>query len=165
MCASPRIRPARAGDAPSVARIYTDSWNAGFGHLLGQRHVDEARVQRWRQDLAAPPPMHWWVAEQEGAVIAIAGVGPSRDPVDPAIGELDTLHVAPAYWRRGVGRALMEIALRRLREDRYSDAILWTVSNYERGQRFYEALGWIATDRTRDAGRQLMYRRSLAPTS
>jgi GNAT superfamily N-acetyltransferase len=34
-----RIRPAEPEDAADVARIYIDSWNAGFGHLMEVRPV------------------------------------------------------------------------------------------------------------------------------
>jgi hypothetical protein len=35
--------------------------------------------------------------------------------------------------------------------------VLWTLANYERGQRFYEAMGWELTDAMRDHGRQVQY--------
>ena len=159
--ASVAIRRAKAEDTRVVVRIYIDSWNGGFGHLLGRRVVDHALVGRWERDLVAPPPSHWWVAERGGAIVGVAGVGASRDPMDPALGELDTLHVAPDSFRTGVGRALMEVALGQLNRDGYAEAVLWTVNHYPRGQRFYEAMGWRRDGRTRDDGRQLMYRHPL----
>ena len=49
------------------------------------------------------------------------------------------------------------MALCYLATDGYRDAILWTVSGYERGQRFYEAMGWYRDGGMRDEGRQLRY--------
>ena len=36
-------------------------------------------------------------------------------------------------------------------------AILWTLEGYERGQRFYEAMGWYRDGFNRDEGRQIRY--------
>ena len=155
------IRSARVGDAVDIARIYIDSWNAGFGELMPHRTVTTELIERWRQDLAQPVPHRWWVAEQEGSIVGLAGIGPSRDPVAPQLGELDTIAVDPRCWRTGIGRALMSLAFRYLAADGYREAILWTVAGYERGKAFYEAMGWSLDGGVRDEGRQIRYRRSL----
>jgi GNAT superfamily N-acetyltransferase len=155
--AQPNIRTATAADAPTLARIYVDSWNQGFQSLMPSRECTSDLVRRWEIDLSAPFPKRWWAAELDGVVAGFAGIGPSRDPVDPSLGELDTIAVDPAYWRHGVGRALMKVALQFLKSDGYREGVLWTLANYERGQRFYEAMGWELTDAMRDHGRQVQY--------
>lgn len=151
------IRPATADDAARVARIYVDSWNEGFGPLMPPVVLDDARVARWAGDLAAGD---WWVALQEGTIAGLVGVCPSRDPVDPWLGELDTIAVDPPYWRTGVGTALMHKALEKLAAT-YPEAILWTLANYPQGQTFYAKTGWTLTARTRDNGHQVAYRRTF----
>ncbi|MET9018505.1 GNAT family N-acetyltransferase [Actinopolymorpha sp. NPDC004070] len=155
------IREARAEDAPRVARIYVDSWNSGFGDLMGTVGLDDDRIRRWENDLTSGRT-RWWVAETTtGRIVGMVGVGPSRDPVDPHLGELDTIAVDPTYWRGGVGSALMRTALASLAESGYREAVLWTVAGYTRGQAFYEATGWRRDGGTRDDGRQLSFRHSL----
>jgi GNAT superfamily N-acetyltransferase len=94
-----------------------------------------------------------------------SSVSPEFDPVGtPSIrlsGELDTLAVAPVHWRKGVGRALMSVAVDHLISDGYQIAILWTFANYDRGQAFYDACAWRPDGRTRDERRQVSYRRML----
>jgi GNAT superfamily N-acetyltransferase len=155
------LRPANADDAAEVARIYIDSWNTGFGELMPHREVTAKLIGRWQQDLAAPLPHRWWVAELKGAIVGFAGIGPSRDPIDPDLGELDTIAVDPGHWRSGVGRALMLVDLQHLAADGYREAVLWTLANYPRSQKFYEAMGWSLDSGVRDAGRQIRYRYSL----
>ena len=151
------VRPGTAADADCVAAIYVESWNAGFGDLMGVREVDTGLVARWRRDLGAGP-QRWWVAERDARVVGFAGVGPSRDPVDARLGELDTIAVTPDEWRSGVGRALMTVARRAL-DAEFAEAIVWTVAGYERGHRFYEATGWTADGGTRAEGREVSFRR------
>ncbi|MFN8493328.1 MAG: GNAT family N-acetyltransferase [Caldilineaceae bacterium] len=155
------IRKAVAADASRVAHIYIDSWNMGFGELMPTRVVTPELITRWERDLAAPPPYQWWVAEADGATVGFAGIGPSRDPVDPNLGELDTIAVDPVWWRSGVGRALMAVTLRGLAEYGWREAVLWTLAHYERGQRFYTAMGWQLDGGVRNEGRQLRYRYRL----
>jgi GNAT superfamily N-acetyltransferase len=125
------------------------------------REVNPELVERWRQGLARSAPHRWWVAESVGTVVGFAGISPSRDPVDPMIGELDTIAVDPDHWRVGIGRSLMEVAIKHLESDGYQDAIVWTLESYPQGQRFYESTGWARDGGVRDEGRQVCYRRSF----
>ena len=160
----PIIRPATPADTEDIVRIYIVSWNAGFGSLLSRddRTVTQELTERWRRDLGRGVPHRWWVAECEGSIVGFVGIGPSRDPVDPQLGEVDTIAVDPPHWRTGVGRALMSVAVRHLVSDGYYDAILWTVEGYERGISFYEVMGWRRDGGVRDGGLQVRFRRGLA---
>jgi N-acetylglutamate synthase-like GNAT family acetyltransferase len=154
------IRVAGPEDAEEVVRVYVESWNRGFGPRMPRIDADAARVERWRFDLAAPTH-RWWVAERQGVVVGVVGIGPSRDPVDAGLGELDTIAVGPSAWRTGVGCALMQVALRGLAEGPYREAILWTLVDYPQGEAFYAATGWIPNGRTRDGGSQASYTHPL----
>lgn len=155
------VRSVLPADVVDVARIYVESSNAGYGDLEPKRVLDSARIERWRADLAAPPPHRWWVAVRDDEIVGFAGIGPSRDPIDARLGELDTIAVQPGHWRTGVGRALMSRALHYLSADGYGEAIVWTLANYPRGARFYESTGWMLTDEVRENGRHVSYRRKL----
>ncbi len=159
----PTIRSATPADVEIITRIYIESWNAGFGAHLSRadRIVTPELNERWRHDLAQPVPHRWWVAECTGSIAGFAGIGPSRDPVDPRLGELDSIAICPVYWRTGIGKALMSVALRYLATDGYDEAVVWTVEGYERGIAFYEATGWRRDGGTRDGGRQIRLRRGF----
>jgi ribosomal protein S18 acetylase RimI-like enzyme len=189
------IRTATAADAARVAQIYVDSWNAGFGDLMPPQVLEDDRIDRWAATLTTaasaasaasadsqpaatsartrtgprvattPRVARWWVAARCGAIAGFVGIGPSRDPVDPELGELDTIAVDPAHWRSGVGTALMRTALGALDDDGYREAILWTLADYDRGQRFYLSTGWTPDGGTRDNGHQVSFRHRLRDTS
>lgn len=153
-------RTAVPEDAEAVARIYVDSWNEGFGDLMPTRKVDANLASRWRTDLMQPTH-RWWVAERDGTIVGFAGIGPSRDPVDPSIGELDTIAIDPSQWRTGVGRALISQALHFLSADGYAKAVVWTLARYPQGAGFYRATGWRLTGTVRSGGGQVCYGRQL----
>ena len=154
------IRPAVLEDAEAVTRVYVESWNEGFADLMPRREVDANLTSRWREDLIQPGH-RWWVAERDGAIVGFAGTGPSRDPVDPSLGELNTIAVDPICWRTGVGRALMSQALRFLSAGGYVEAVLWTLARYPQGSGFYRATGWSPNGAVRDDGHQLCYTHPL----
>jgi len=52
------------------------------------------------------------------------------------------IYVAPDAWGAGAGQALMGEVLQRLREDGFSEAILWVLEDNPRTRRFYELAGW-----------------------
>lgn len=153
------LRPALREDAERVVQVYVDSWNEGFGHLLGVREITAALIERWRADLTADT-VHWTMAVVKGIVVGLVGVGPSRDPIDPSLGELNTIAVDPSHWRNGVGRRLMEHALNDL-EGSWSKAVLWTPAKYEQGHQFYEATGWTALGWSRRDGTEVAFGRDL----
>lgn len=156
------LRRATFKDAEAVADVYVESWNEGFGHLMPQRILNPEQVGRWERDLKTETSQ-WWVAETPTSVVGFVGTGPSRDPSDPDLGELDTIAVAPYAWRHGMGRSLMEAAVRDLAGAGYRQGILWTLADYEPGRRFYEATGWRASGEVRDSGKQIAFRLPLLP--
>ena len=100
------------------------------------------------------------MATIDGEVVGFVGVCASRDPVDPQLGELETIAVDPVHWRRRVGRALMAHAENQLRQ-RWAQAILWTPAGYARGHAFYLAMGWRPLSQERRAGTEVAFGRTL----
>lgn len=156
----PTLRKALSIDAPRITRIYVESWNAGFDKLMPAIDYTPELVQRWEHDLR-DVSRGWWVAELGNTMVGFVGVGPSRDPVEAKLGEIDTIAVAPIWWRKKIGQLLMTKAVSHLIQQGYQEAILWTLEGYERGQRFYESTGWKRDGAARDEGRQIRYRYSL----
>ena len=153
------LRDAKVTDAAEVARIYVDSWNNGFADHLPMRALSDRHSDRWARDLAGPAS--WRVAIEGDQLVGFVGTGPSRDPIDPTLGELDTIAVSPDRWRRGIGTALMADALESLRDAGFSSAVLWTLAEYPMGDALYRRCGWLPDNGRRDSGRQVSYRHPL----
>lgn len=158
------LRRATSADAEGVADVYVASWNEGFALLMPPRVLSSQEVSRWERDLGAGR-LRWWLTQSGASVIGFVGTGPSRDPIDPDLGEVDTIAVAPSAWRHGVGRRLMNVALNDLVGAGYRQGILWTLADYEHGRDFYTATGWHVSGETRASGRQIAFRRPLADPS
>jgi GNAT superfamily N-acetyltransferase len=70
--------------------------------------------------------------------VVVAG----RDGAAPETGELAAIYAEPRVWSQGVGHALHEVALQRLRDLGVSSATLWVLNTNERARRFYERHRW-----------------------
>jgi GNAT superfamily N-acetyltransferase len=114
-------------------------------HVFGLQRLDTisedddaGRWERWLSDL--PARAGTLVAVSDGEVVGFSSHGPSRD--DPQVGELFTIYVLPEEWGAGVGRALMQETLVRLRSHGFGEAVLWVLEDNPRTRRFYELAGW-----------------------
>ena len=100
---------------------------------------DDAVREVWAEALS-DPEVEVYVAEVEGVSAGAVSVGK---------GFLSTLYVLPAHQGGGVGSALHDLALERLRAQGFQEARLWTLEGNDAGRRFYERRGWSLTDETR----------------
>ena len=129
-------------DAELCFRIARASALAGFQHIfppsLYEFPADTIRAD-WMSALANPDGETYIALDNDDAV----GVISLSD------GVLQTLYVMPECWGGGVGTALHDFALERLREANVQEAHLWTLSENHLARGFYERRGWILTGRTR----------------
>jgi GNAT superfamily N-acetyltransferase len=136
------IREARPDEAEALAEIQRDACLAAFAHIfppdLYPFPMDDVR-ERWITALADPETAVL-VAEVDGRAVGLAGYRAQW---------LDGLYVSPECWAGGVGLALHDRVLERLRERGSNRCHLWVLEDNERARRFYERHGWQENGRTR----------------
>jgi GNAT superfamily N-acetyltransferase len=113
-----------------------------FSHIYPPERYpfpDDAIREVWAEALA-DPAVEVYVAELDGEPVGAVSVGN---------GYLSTLYVVPSLQGSGVGSALHDLALERLRALGFAEARLWTLEGNESGRRFYERRGWKLTEETR----------------
>lgn len=139
------VRTAQHHDIPELAHIDVRAWRAAYSSIFPEGAVTglsaPRRMFKWARVLSRRRDSELvLVAEIDGRIVGFCQAGADRD--DPeAAGEIYTLYVDPDAWGRGVGSALIEIALTWL-APRYERAILWVVRENEPARRFYEACGF-----------------------
>jgi GNAT superfamily N-acetyltransferase len=163
------LRPALPHDALAVARVHVRAWQVGYRGLLPAEYLDslraEDRAARYTFGRAGGP--RTTVAVERGDTGG--GIG-SGDLVGFATihgAELCALHVDPAAWGRGVGRALIAQARADLAAAGVTEAHVWVLAGNTRAEWFYQRDGWT-TDGTRRsdtvwgaAVEEIAYRRPL----
>lgn len=149
------IRSAMAADADALAALQVRAWARAYADFVPDDAIDEGgrerRRARWREllDPGAPaePDRTTLVFVAGPQVAGFASVGAARDEdATPATGELRALYVDPPAQGAGVGAALHDAALGRLREHPFAQATLWVFTENGHGRAFYEARGWTLDD-------------------
>lgn len=147
-----QVRPANIEDVSAVAEISVRSWRKGYAGQVAQSYLDGLTVERRAQSVARMLQRSRWperaflVAEvTAGPVVGFANVRPNEDDDVRGLGEVQALYVDPAWWRQGVGRALLQASLGLLRTAGHTEAVLWVLVSNEGARRFYSVQGW-ATD-------------------
>jgi ribosomal protein S18 acetylase RimI-like enzyme len=146
------IRAALPPDAPDIARVHVEAWRAAYVGIVPQAVLDRLSIDRrqefWARRLADPGESRTFVGVRDGQIAGFAGTGRPADPKHPrGTAELETIYLLPEFWRLGVGRLLMRLSTDDLAERGFSSAILWVLTENDRGRRFYEAVGWQADGR------------------
>lgn len=138
----PDVRPARPDEAETLLEIQREAAVDAFAHVYPPERYpfpDDAIREVWAEALG-DPEVEVYVAEDDGVPVGAVSVGN---------GYLSTLYVLPGYQGRGVGSALHDLAVERLRALGFDEAKLWTLRENDSGRHFYERRGWRLTDETR----------------
>ncbi len=98
------LRAAAPGDHERLRELTFES-KAHWGY-------DRDLVRRWADGLEFGTGCERWVVEEDGTIVAWAGLTPPRD----GIAILDDLWVDPACLGRGIGTRLFGLAAERARE-------------------------------------------------
>ena len=129
----PRIRPYEDRDAEAVVDLSLRTWAPVFASL--EQVLGSAIFRRlhpgWREDqrrvveeVCAGKHGRVWVAEVDGVAVGFVAV----DVFDPkrTMGEITILAVDPNHQDGGIGTALTEFALERLKDDGMKVAMVET---------------------------------------
>jgi GNAT superfamily N-acetyltransferase len=153
------VRPARAADAGSLARVQVASWRRGFAGivpdaLLAELTSDEAMSvwrDRWAEAITNPPTSrhHVLAAVEDGPsreVVGFVSAGPATDTDrwPGTDGEVYELRVEPERTARGHGGRLLHAAADTLAADGFHTLYAWALEADTALRGFLESSGWAA---------------------
>ena len=153
------VRPARAGDATSLAQVQVASWRSGLAGivpsaLLAELTGEEATAvwrDRWREAIASPPTSRHRVLTAVSAalpreVVGFVSAGPATDTDrwPGTDGEVYELRVCPERTGQGHGSRLLHAVADTLVSDGFHTVSLWALEADTALRRFLESSGWAA---------------------
>jgi ribosomal protein S18 acetylase RimI-like enzyme len=147
----PRIRPFEDRDAEAVVDLSLRAWAPVFASLeqvLGSEifrrlHPDWREDQRRVvEDVLAAKKGQVWVAEVDGAAVGFVAI--ELHHPERSMGEISMLAVDPDYQGGGIGTALTEFALERLKDAGMTVAMVETGGDpgHAAARRTYEKAGY-----------------------
>ncbi len=148
----PRIRPFNKLDADAVVGLSLRAWVPAFASLEQVLGSEIFRRQHpdWREDqrqaveaVCASQEARVWVAEVGGITVGFVAV--ELDHPERSMGEISMLAVDPDYQGGGIGTALTEFALDRLKDAGMTVAMVETGGDpgHAAARRTYEKAGYV----------------------
>ena len=140
-------RDATEADAAAINGLFRASFIATFAHLYAERDLAAFlawfTIDAWRADLA-DPAIAFRLAEQDGALLGYAKLGPVTLPVTPAgpALELRQLYLHEEAKGTGIADALMDWTLRIARARAARELFLSVFVGNHRASRFYARHGF-----------------------
>ena len=166
------IRRATADDAAALARVHIDAWKTAYRGLVPDSFLQalnyDKRAESFRQSIAGDSE-EVYLAEEDGDVLGFLALGAAADSGTDreSIGEILSIYLAPAHWRKGIGTSLCRHAEQLLRSRGDAEAVVWVFEENDAARRFYEAMGFGPDGATNVLDRgapltALRYRKALA---
>lgn len=146
------IRPATVDDAEAIAINHILSWQGMYKDFIPESILQELsieeRTQQWHDLISQNVKV--LVVELAGKIVGFASICAFRDDDrDGLNGEISAIYLHPDYWRLGLGTKLCLAALAELSTLGYKTIYLWVLSDNHQAHKFYESLGFQATDKTK----------------
>ena len=153
------MRPARARDAASLARVQVASWHRDFAGIvppallaeLTSGEAEDVWRDRWREAITNPPTSrHHVLAAIVDApareVVGFISAGPATDADrwPGTDGEVYELRVLPERTGQGHGSRLLHAAADTLTQDGFHTVYTWALEADTALRRFLESSGWGA---------------------
>lgn len=158
----PILRPIQPADDAAVAAIIREVMTS-FGASGPGFAIHDPEVDAMSRAYAAPGHAYF-VVEVDGRVVGGAGIAPLAG-TDDGTCELRKMYFLPEVRGRGVGRALLQLCLRRAKELGYRRCYLETLTGMDAAQALYRKAGFAPLCAARGAtghhGCDLFYQREL----
>jgi ribosomal protein S18 acetylase RimI-like enzyme len=138
------IRRASINDANGIACVNVDTWRTAYhgilpDELLANLSYDGVR-DKWENYLHNTEHAVYVAEDDTKSVVGFASCGPDRDNDPVYRGEVYALYVLQKMQRQGIGKRLMQSAIRGLTSRGFSSMIVWVLADNP-SRRFYELLG------------------------
>lgn len=147
-----KYRDGTPADAAAVDALFRRSFVATFGHLYAADDLalflGGFTAEAWRGELG-DQAMAFQVAEDEGALVGYAKIGPIALPVSPAgpAVELRQLYVDEAAKGTGVGATLLDWTIAEARARGAGELFLSVYVDNHRAKAFYARRGFVDVGR------------------
>jgi ribosomal protein S18 acetylase RimI-like enzyme len=149
------IRKVKYGDESALAYVQTESWKAAFKGILSedvlQKCTDIDKVTAMYKRLLDEKKGNGYILEIDGKPHCIAYWDQTREKDMPGVAEIICIHSLPSNWRKGYGSRMMDRLLDDITSAGYANVMLWVFVENEQARKFYEAKGFVPTEKTQPA--------------
>ena len=135
------IRPATLEDAKQIGYVHYTAWQETYTGLIDAEFLAGLSAERSTK-MAEGFWQNMSVAVYDGKIVGMCGISASRDADTPDAGEVQGIYLLQEAQGKGLGRMLMEDALKRLKDAGYTEVTLWVLKGNDKAMCFYEKAGF-----------------------
>lgn len=140
-----KLRDLRMDDLDAAVQLIVETWHDSYRGLIPDEKLDRMTIENlrpgWKVHLESNPHrIHNIGIFENDSLLGVCGVGKARE----ALGydcELWAMNVPLRSQRRGVGRALMQESLRRMKDLGHRSLYLYCIDQNQKALAFYQAMG------------------------
>ncbi len=141
------IRYSTVNDIHGMGIVYVDTWKAAYQGMIPQDYLDGLTYESWEEKYRARfsqiTDYNVAVLDLDGRIIGVTSMMKTRDDDLPdSFGEIVSIYVLPEYWHQGLGKMMLEWAVKELKKQGFTDCVLWTLEDNHRARRAYEHFGF-----------------------
>lgn len=129
-------------DRMAISKIYEDSWKHAYSGIIPQDFLDSIPKGRWAEVIDSKG-WNTQIVLEDGRIVGTLSYGKSRFSDLEQYGEIYSIYILPEYTGKGIGKALLNSAIKGLSEAGYKDVFLWVLEENELARRFYEKMGFV----------------------
>jgi GNAT superfamily N-acetyltransferase len=135
------IRGALAENAPAMAKVHVDSWQAAYRGIVPDSFLAEftcsKREAAWREGMMNRAE-ETYLAEQNGTAGGLLTIGAGGDDdLDRDIpGGIWGICLSPNRWRKGIGTVLVKEAETRLKKRGCKEIVFWVLAENAGARKF-----------------------------
>lgn len=143
---NPIIRNMTLADAQEATNVHIATWQSTYKGIVPQAYLDEMsdnyeeRVEKLKKTLSETSSKLILVAEVDRRIVGILYGGQSRHPEYPHDKEVYAIYVLDQYQGYGVGKKLIQAAMKSFVEEESKGVIIWVLEE-NKSKGFYEAIG------------------------
>ena len=122
------------------AYVHYKSWHESYSEIVDSEYLENKITYEKCLSMAVKYPDNTLVAKEGERVVGFAAYGAYRDGSLSRCGEVYAIYVLEEFQKRGIGRALMDAALDKLKE--YDKVALWVLKDNAKAIGFYKKYGF-----------------------
>jgi len=130
------VQATSATDFNQVQQLYYETWQATYRGMIADDYLNGLTPQTWHPEKRIG---HTWLAYVGNNLVGVCSYGPARDSAFTGWQEVYSLYVRPHSQGLGVGRQLLQAALRSLDS---GNVYLTVLTANVHAQRFYQRFGF-----------------------
>ena len=139
------IRVAKKADAPGIMSVQLEAWVEGYKHFMPESFLRslaiDARITRWEELISSDQELVY-VFEENGSIVGFTHFRTDVRADDSVVGEIERLYVHPEFWRKGIGKQLLEFSINEITNQGTRSISLWVAEENANARAFYEARGF-----------------------